>query len=227
MHHHLLALTSLTVFCLTALTAVGQGTFQNMDFESADLGGYYPTYPLVPVEKGIPGWNAYFNNVPTHTIYYDNAAAIAAAISINDTNFPYGFAPLDGQYSVGLEGRPLGGGPASIGQTGLIPMNSLSVVFLLRDEQVGYFYVSFKGNVLPYSVIWSEPGFDICAADISSYAGQTGELRFTESYGGRAILDDIQFSTQAVPEPGTAALFTMGALAMSGRFLWRKKSVRS
>lgn len=116
----------------------------------------------------------------------------------------------------------MGGGPASIGQTGQIPIDSMSVIFLFRDEQVGYFNVSFNGNVLPYSVIWSEPNYDICAADISRFAGQTGELRFTESDGGRAILEDIQFSTQAVPEPATVALFALGAIALIGRSARRK-----
>lgn len=98
---HAIALTIL-VWTGCLLAVYGQGTFPYMDFESADLAGYSPGYPLVPVEKGLPGWKAYYGNVPTSTICYDNRSLITATISINDTNFLYGFAPLDGRYSVGL-----------------------------------------------------------------------------------------------------------------------------
>lgn len=37
-----------------------------------------------------------------------------------------------------------------------------------------------------------------------------------------ASIDDIQFSTQAVPEQGTIALFALGAIAMMGQFARRK-----
>lgn len=152
-------------------------------------------------------------------VVYDSKSLTGSVISVNDTKFLYGFTPLDGDYSVGLEGR-LGAGDATIGQTGLIPSDSFSVVFLFRDEYVSRLDVSFKGNILPYSVIWSEPGFDICSADIARFAGQTGELRFTENSACN-VLDDIYFSADAVPEPGTVGLFAMGALAMAGRFWCR------
>jgi hypothetical protein len=60
--------------------------------------------------------------------------------------------------------------------------------------------------------------------DISSYAGQTGELRFTVVPGedisvinvngfAAADLDDIRFSTQTVPEPPATSL-VLGGLAL-------------
>jgi hypothetical protein len=207
MHHHLSALTSLSVFCLTALTTVGQGAFQNMDFESAVVTGFPVGYPL-PVENALPGWNAYYDGVKTSSIWHNTGSLGSSVIAINDAEFVYGFVPLDGKYSVVLEGR---GGSASIGQTGMVPSDSLSVVFYLRNEWAAGLEVSFQGHVLPYNVIGSETNYDICRADISQFAGQTGELRFTE-YAGGAVIDDIQFSTQAVPEPCTVVLSVFGAL---------------
>ena len=45
--------------------------------------------------------------------------------------------------------------------------------------------------------------------DISSFAGQSGELRFQ----GGGWLDDIQFSTQPVPEPSRLAFVALGLAA--------------
>jgi hypothetical protein len=211
---------SFIVILLVAISIQAFGAFQNMDFESASIAGYVPGSPLVPIDKALPGWKAFYGNDPANTVFYDNWSLGSGVISVNDTNMLLGFVPLDGYYSIGIEGFT---GSASIAQTGQIPSDSLSVIFLFRNKQVGYFDVSFNGVMLPYSVIWSEPGFDICAADISSYAGQTGELRFTESYGGRAIIDDIQFSTQAVPEPGTFVLSVFGSLLLFWRCHSRTK----
>ena len=199
--------------------------FENLDFESAVVTGFPVGYPL-PVENALPGWNAYYNGVPTSTVWHNTESLGSGIIAINDANYLYGFVPLEGTYSVGLQGF---GGSASIGQSGIIPSDSLSVIFLFRNENVSDFEVSFKGHVLSYSAIISESTYKVCAADISEFAGQTGELRFTESNYGRAIIDDIHFSTKAivVPEPGTVGLFALGALAMAGRFLWRKRSVMS
>ncbi len=199
-----------------AISIQAFGAFQNMDFEAANVSEYPFGYPI-PVDKALPGWNAYYDDVQTYSVWYDNTSLGGPVIAVNDTNYVYGFVPLDGQYSVGIQGFA---GSASIAQTGQIPLNSLSVVFLFRGESPQRFDVSFKGNILPYTVIWSESGFDICAADISSYVGQTGELRFMESYGGRAIIDDIQFSTQAVPEPNTLVLSVFG----SSLLFWRRHS---
>jgi hypothetical protein len=62
--------------------------------------------------------------------------------------------------------------------------------------------------------------------DISAIAGQTGQLLFTALSGtifnaGYGLLDNIQFSTQAIPEPGVFGLFGFGALLLGFR-LWKK-----
>jgi hypothetical protein len=215
----LAGLASVGVFCLAAITVAGQGTFQNLDFEAANVAAYSTGDPLVLVQDALPGWTAYYDGMPTSTVCYDTRSLGSAVISINDIHERFGFVPFEGNYSASLEGNS---GSASMGQWGEIPGDSLSVVFYYRGEYVGHFDVSFGGQVLPFTAIGSEADYSICAADISAYAGQMGELRFTEANGGRAIIDDIHFSAEAVPEPCTAALFVLGAIALIGRFVWRK-----
>jgi hypothetical protein len=196
------------------------GDFQNMDFEAANLSGYTSAIGSpIPVSDALPGWNAYYDGVSASAVWHNTASLGSGVIAINDAEYLYGFVPLEGVYSVGLQGF---GGTASIGQSGFVPRDSLSVVFLFRGENVGKFEVSFQGQVLPCGAIRSEPTYSVYAADISRFAGHPGELRFTESNYGRAIIDDIHFSSQAVPEPASAALLAMGALALASRFVRRK-----
>jgi hypothetical protein len=216
---HAIALTIL-VWTGCSLEVYGQGTFQNLDFEAANVSGYQPGADRVPVETALPGWTAYYGGVRTSTVWYDNQALGSSMVSIQDTNLLYGFVPLDGNYSVSLDVQY--NRSVAIGQTVQIPLNSLSVVFLFRSEGARNFEVSFAGHVLPYVTTWSDPNFDVCAVDIAKFVGQTGEFRFTESLTGRAIIDDIQFSSEAVPEPGTIALFALGAIAMMGQSARRK-----
>jgi hypothetical protein len=59
------------------------------------------------------------------------------------------------------------------------------------------------------------------AADISPYAGQTVELKFTTllipNYQGLNGLDQISFSEIAIPEPSALALLLSGALILTAR----------
>jgi hypothetical protein len=66
----------------------------------------------------------------------------------------------------------------------------------------------------------------VYGANISEWAGQTGQLEFTADFNGSynyVVLDDITFSTQAVPEPNTVDL-TCLAVAMVGLEAWRKSN---
>jgi hypothetical protein len=54
--------------------------------------------------------------------------------------------------------------------------------------------------------------YAVWEADISAYAGQTGELLFTCADYNAGMLDNIQFSTSSVPEPSICGLFGLGIL---------------
>jgi hypothetical protein len=52
----------------------------------------------------------------------------------------------------------------------------------------------------------------VYGANIAPYAGQTGQLEFTATFYNWVELDDISFSTTAIPEPSPLALTGVGGL---------------
>ena len=90
----------------------------------------------------------------------------------------------------------------------MIPSNAHSLRFLVFGPEV---VVTFGGQTLSVVPLMSGPNSSTLeAADISAFAGQTGELRFTApNLAGSpndVFLDDISFSPQAIPEPGVFGL---------------------
>src|SRR5262249_52988002 len=96
---------------------------------------------------------------------------------------------------------------AAIGQTGQIPTNARSLIFWGYSTDV-----SFGGQPLSLIVLSITPNYNIYGADISAFAGQTGQLLFTAQPQTLDIVDNIQFSSNPVPEPGTLGLFCIGGL---------------
>ncbi|MCX6925460.1 MAG: hypothetical protein NT154_19965, partial [Verrucomicrobia bacterium] len=80
------------------------------------------------------------------------------------------------------------------------------------------FSVSFGGQPLPLFTVGNTSSAIILGTDITALAGQTGELRFS----GGGFLDNIQFSTQPIPEPGVFGLSALGALLVGRRGLARR-----
>ena len=102
---------------------------------------------------------------------------------------------------------------ASIGQVGTIPATARSMQFYAQ----GFPAVVFGGQQLGLVTLATTPTYSIFAADVSAFANQTGELLFT----GSTTLDNIYFSSTAVPEPGALALGILG-LIMFARCFPRK-----
>jgi len=189
---------------------VAQG-FVNLNFESAVI-VTQGSPNLVLASKAIPGWT---NGYPGGAVIFYNTVTLgSAAVSIHDTNeTPFlGFVltPLQGKYSVYIEGSS-GGTPTSayIAQTGQIPPYAKSLTFL---AQLGSLQITFNGRSIPYSPFGSGADYTIYEGDISQFAGQLGELRFTALPNTYGFLDNIQFSSQPIPEPSSLALLGLGAL---------------
>ena len=126
--------------------------------------------------------------------------------------------PLLGNYSVFLQGPSLfvpPGNPA-IAQTGQIPQDAKSLVFVTGLSYA--FNTTFAGNAIPLVQIGATPKYVILSGDVSAFAGQTGELRFS----GGGFLDAIHFSSQVVPEPSVLGLSAFGVLLLGRQ--WRKAS---
>ena len=201
----------LSFICLTFLCAIvsaqAQATFQNLNFEAAKIirdqsSPYYPY--AVNSTNALPGWTVLDGLVPPSDILY-NSVLIGGggqtAVSIHDTNDAFGFTPLQGNYSVFFQG-------GVIAQTGQILNTAHSLTFW-SSYSTGL-QVTFNGQAIPYLALGSGANYTVYGGDISSFAGQTGEL----SFSGGGFLDNIQFLSSPVPEPTSLALFGVGTLLL-------------
>ncbi len=196
--------------------ARGQGTFKNLDFE-LPITPLTPVNSQVPTADGLPGWTAYTYGSPQSSIVYNTVSLGAAAVSLQGPGSSW--PSLQGSYMVILQGSSGGTpGSAAIGQTGQIPLAARSLIFWgsLND-------VSFGGQTLPFFQLGATPNYNIYGADISALAGRTGELLFTAAPTRFQLLDNIQFSTQPIPEPSIPALTALTACFL-GRALTRRRS---
>jgi len=177
----------------TGFSAHGQGTFQNLDFEAAQIIPILPVpFPqnLVATSNALPGWSASEPIIPYNTISLG-----AAAISIHDQDDVYHV--FEGKYSVLLQQSFNGLVSPSLWQVGAIPEGSKSLRYL-----GGVSSVTFDGHPLEFVSLGPSHGTYLLGADISEFAGQAGELRFS----GDGWLDLIGFSPEPIPEPSPAAL---------------------
>jgi hypothetical protein len=201
--------------------AQGQG-FVNLDFENATVildGG--PAN--IDASSAIPGWTAYAPLIQP-VIAYDSTSLGGAMVALEDANAPSGGGPLpiQGNYSMLLQGSTGPTAAASIGQTGQIPLNALSLTFFLSLNSS--LQVTFNGQIIPLVQIGSTSNYDIMGGNVSAFSGQTGQLLFTAlPNGGYGLLDNIQFSPLAVPEPSELALGALGTLLLAFR-RWRNSS---
>jgi hypothetical protein len=208
---------------LNVAGAVGQGTFQNLNFENTTLtvtlinpwGPYYATNATVPGWAWSPQQTFGFGD-PNTTVAFNNMALDAAAVTLHG---PGSFEPvLSGNYSILLQGGSQYLPPgythgASIYQTGRIPLTAQSLTYLAWAA----LQVSFNGQSLSPIALESAPSYTKWGIDISPYVGQSGELRFAVPWPGSSMLDGIQFSSRPVPEPRVFGLSALGALLLGWR----------
>jgi hypothetical protein len=207
---------------LSTSSALAQGTFQNLDFESVqNIPVFDPQgHPWkMPAADALPGWSCYLGTNQSSMVAFNDLALDSAFVGIVSNTSPYAPIPvglLDGQYCLSLQhgiSGLVGPGPftyvpASVAQSGQIPF-SQSIQF----KGTIPFEVTFAGNTIPLVVLSTGAGYDVYGGDIRQYVGMTGELRST-SYSHFSYLDGIEFSMQVVPEPSTFALLGLGALAL-------------
>jgi len=216
-----------TAFLLLTMEQHGrsQGTIQfvNLDFES-------PVTPLnpndptgVPIANALPGWVGYVGTGQVNRVFYNTIAIASAAISLQGPESS--MTPIDGNYSVFLQAASPSAPPpgvAGIAQSGEVPANAQSLVFFASLTSL---QVTFNGQSVPFMSLGNGPNYTIYGGDISAFAGQTGELRFTclqlGSGAGSAFayLDFISFSPVPIPEPNAFGLFAMGGLLLGWRFV--------
>lgn len=207
----------LVVLTLLATTRLAQSQgFVNTDFEN-------PVLPLTPVNfqvptvDAIPGWTAYVGGSQVNQIVYNTRPLDAAEVTLQGLGSTT-LTPIEGNYTVELYGSSQFGPQqsAAIGQTGQIPANVSSLIFWGYSSDV-----TFAGQSLSLVLLGTTPNYNIYGADVSAFAGQTGQLLFTAQPQSVDIIDNIQFSTSPVPEPNSFGLFALGGLLVAWRH-WRK-----
>lgn len=211
-----------SILFLAALSAQAQGTFTNLDFESATVApsGPEPYGTFVPIGLALPAWNAYLGSVQLTQVGYNSPTLGTATVSVFGPTFSYGI--IDGNYDVDLQtGANLN---ASIEQMGTIPANAETLQFDAAETTP--LTVTFNGNVLNPVALSSGvsadgQGYSVYGANIAAWENVVGELEFTADFNGSyncVLLDDISFSTTAVsPEPSIVALTAIGGLLFGAR----------
>jgi hypothetical protein len=198
---------------------LAQGTFRNLNFESANLAVIPPGQfgNEVSPEAAIPSWT------PSGAAVFQNSVSIGGpSITVYGPEWD-ARQILQGKYSVHINNDFFGRGSAAIAQTGEIPGDSRSLIFL--TDPLPALAVSFAGHPLSFVRLVESPQGIKWGADITTFAGQTGELRFSAGPGfaGGGTIDNIQFSTRNVPEPGIATLVLVGLSAFTVAW-WNAKA---
>jgi hypothetical protein len=194
-----------------------QTAFANLDFEAAML-------PVLPpgqggeilVLEGIPGWSAYIGIEARDNMLHNTRTLGAPGISIFGPDWPVSQI-LQGNYTVFLAGSvtfPMS--TPAIGQNALIPSGMQSIQFFANFTSLE---VTVDGQVIPFVPLAEGANYTVYGADISMFAGQIHDVRFScpqirSGFRDGALLDAISFSAQPVPEPSTVALIGIGGLAL-------------
>ena len=205
-----------------AIAAHAQGTFQNLNFEAAQL---VPIpgdpYGAVQFSTAFPGWTGYYggqqvtstipNGLPI-SFTYDPFIALCVPPAVI----------MQGSYMVCISG---GYGytpspnwtPASMAQTGILPTDARSIRLLTSQSDVpgaGRNLVFLDGVEIPLVYLGSTVNYgNMWAGDVTSFAGQSAELRL---YGGWTFFDDITFSSSPIPEPSSSGIMLIGVGVLLG-----------
>jgi hypothetical protein len=225
----------LLVSAMFTLNAFGQGAFQNLNFEGANgLPNLSPgDTAFVPMSNALPSWTGYLGTNQTSGALYNGVSDGGTLISLIGRSSDFSNNVIGGSYTAVLSAGDSGNqsmpySSVAVAQTGLVPGPALSLRFDASGNVVGYMVVTFGGQNVLFYPLSAGPNYEVYGGDISGFAGQTGELRFTENPTtsnpfGTAFLDNIVFSTSPVPEPATCALILCGA-AVFGVNRWRRRS---
>ena len=168
-------------------TASGQGTFQNLNFESAS---FVPIpgdpYGRVQFAPAFPGWIASVGTSQQTAALSNNFFLDSSGMSIIDNDWPFLFGGvIEGNFTAIVQaGFALGTftlADTSLSQTGTIPAGTESLRFKAFAD-FGFsssFAVSLGGQTLSLTPLENGPNYREYGADIPGWAGQTTELRFT------------------------------------------------
>ncbi len=229
------AVKTFAVCSLLAVTLHGVAApFQNLGFDEANTNNV----AAVPGDGSfgqlgelLPGWALRVSGDilvnPDDIIGFNNFAPGFGNITLldRDHSFIGDFAPVtEGEYHLALSQRlnDVTGEflSNSLSQSGEVPVDARSIQFYSPRN---LFELRANDAVLPLLEISGSQ--KVFAADISAFAGQPIELKFTTLSGPFVynVIDAISFSSMQIPEPSVCALIGLGALTLFfGQRLVRK-----
>ena len=203
-----------------SLCANGQG-FVNFNFEQATVVPTVPTYGFLDWNLAVPGWS-HSTGADTSIVYYGSEhLGLTQYYLLMDSTSPV-YAPgtqLAGNYSLAFASGRANSADlnapwvnAYISQTRTIPVGSLS----LRMLATGPFEVRVGG----VGVIMHSLGGNTYGGDISAFAGGSYEIKIINTASTihtPTVVDNVLFSSVAVPEPSGVALSIIGTLLLMFR----------
>jgi hypothetical protein len=202
-------LAALLVAGASVFSLPGQGTFQNLDFESAQL-LFIGNSQAVATTNALPGWTAFAGSDQLSVIAY-NVFSIVHPVELIGSNALH----LNGNFSVFLTqaGLPFPG-LGTISQTGLVPSDAQSLLFKAAMDPSAIL-VALGGENLLYIALSSGPNYTLYGADIGRFAGRAVQLTFSAVVSRGGMIDDIEFSSQPIPEPSAGILVVLAAWSLA------------
>lgn len=217
---------------MMAVQALGQSTFQNLDFEAASV-PFVPAGQLgnpVATSEGLPGWHAYYGTDETSSIGHNFTSIGSVNVAIDGPDYFPSYI-IQGQYTPILQAGQGNGFirmSAAIAQTGQVPGSANSLIFKTSTfPYPAQLEVTLSLQPLTLILLETNPNYLVFGVDVSAFANQNAELRFAALSQQplpffSVSIDDISFSPQSVPEPGMFGLFGLGSLLLGCRFLKRR-----
>ena len=212
-----------------------QGTFQNLDFESASV------VPIpgdldarIQFSSAFPGWLGYVGGVPRTAALYNRVYMDTSGFSLIEIGWPSypSSSVIEGNFTALLMAG--GTGPfatpadTTLSQTSLVPVSAESLQFRAYSPSGFPLRVVLGGQQLALTPLGSGTNYTLYGADIHAWQGHIAQLDFTLLSAGLfagnnyLFLDSIQFFPQAIPEPGTSGLIVLSGLLLSWRFLSKR-----
>ena len=192
--------------------ASGQA-FNNLDFEAAGNQAIPAGAVWLSWSLAATGWQ-HAAGADTFFVYHtppqDNLTQAYSLVDGSSSNWK----PLAGNFSLALSSgyysvaQPNAAWvPAEISQQGLVPSDAHSFRLLAEG--------SFSVYLNSTPIAMANLGGDLYGGDISSFAGQFVTLEIVSTstqFHDPVLVDNLAFTAQPVPEPGTLSLLGVGLL---------------